>query len=215
MARRVRTDRGEKKPRSALADPRLAVGIVLVLASVAGVAGVVLAADDSAAVWSARAALLPGDRIEEGDLELRQVRLGASAGLYLPAGSIPTRGAVVVRPIGAGELVPRAALGAVEGEQLASLVVGSSGALSASITDGSIVDLWASRATEEGLFGPPAVLVSKATVVRVRESNSLIAGDTEVDVEILVPREKTALVLEALANNEALSFVPSTAPMGD
>lgn len=63
------------------------------------------------------------------------------------------------------------------------------------------------------MFGPPSVLVASATVVRVITAEGVIADRSEQSVELLVPRTKTAAVLEAIANAAALSLVPSSIPV--
>ena len=97
--------------------------MLLVAGSVAGVLAIVSAADDSITVLAAPAALAPGDRVGESDLEVRSVRLDLSADRYLVPGDVPAEGVVVTRAIGAGELVPVDAVGEVDGERLAPLVL--------------------------------------------------------------------------------------------
>jgi len=82
-----------------------------------------------------------------------------------------------------------------------------------SIDAGSVVDGWAAREGAPGLCGPPSVLVPSATVVQVIESDGIIAGSSAVSVELLVPRNRTARMLEALANADALSLVPVNLPL--
>jgi hypothetical protein len=79
------------------------------------------------------------------------------------------------------------------------------------VSAGTVVDLWSAHETEHGVFGPPAVLVGSATVVRVITPDGLVAGTTR-SVELLVSRSKTASVLEAVANQDAMSVVPVALP---
>lgn len=202
----------ERAPRSFWFDPRFAIGIVLVMVSVLGVVGVVTAADSSVLVYAARSSLSPGDRVTPSDLDSRSVRLGSLGGKYLVDGDIPVGGFVVTRAVSAGELVPASAVGSVAGAALASIVVTVGGELARSVAEGSVVDLWSANEAEDGLFGPPSVMVSSATVVRVVAADGVIADRTRQSVELLVPRTKTAAVLEAIANAAALSLVPSSIP---
>jgi hypothetical protein len=94
----------------------------------------------------------------------------------------------------------------------ASVVVGVNGELARSISEGSIVDLWNAKETDNNLFGPPSVLVDSATVVRVIAKDGVIVDRTVQSVELLVPRTKIAAVLEAIANADALSLVPTSIP---
>jgi hypothetical protein len=193
-------------------DPRLAIGLLLVVASVAGVVAIVSAADKSVQVYSARSPLAPGDRIMPDDLEARSVRLDAAGTLYLAPGDVPDTGFVVTKSVAQGELVPASAVGSVDGLRLTSVVLTMGSQLAASVQPGSVVDVWAAEEVESGHFGPPAVIVAGATVVRLVESDSIVAADQATAIEVLVPKSKIARVLEALANDDAISVVPATIP---
>lgn len=201
-----------KRPNFAL-DPRLAIGLVLVAASVAGVVAIVSAADTSVQVYAARSALAPGDRVTAADLQARSVRLDVATALYLVPGDIPATGVVVTRAVAGGELVPASAVGSVDGLSLTSVVVSIGGPLAASVRPGSIVDLWAAEKIANGHFGPPTVIVAGATVVRLMKSDSIVAADQATSIEVLVPRSKIARVLQALANDDSISIVPATIPV--
>jgi len=193
-------------------DPRLAIGIVLVAASVAGVFGIVSTADASVQVLAARDDLAPGDRIDEGDLIESSARL-ADTDLYLLPGDLPDEGLVVTVAVGEGELVPLSAVGQTAGTRLASVVVTINGQLPGSVGAGSTVDLWSARKGESNTFGPPSVIVAGATVVRVIEDEGLVASGETTTVELLVPRLRVARVLEAVANADALSVIPTSLPV--
>lgn len=204
-----------RAPRAFWFDPRFAIGIALVVVSVLGVVAVVSAADSSVMVYAARSSLSPGERVYASDLDGQSVRLGSLGGKYLIDGDIPRAGFVVTRTVSAGELVPASAVGDALGAAMASIVVTVSGELARSVGDGSVVDLWFARETQDNVFGPPSVLVASATVVRVIANDGMIADRSEQSVELLVPRAKTAEVLEAIANADVLSLVPSSIPVGD
>ena len=193
-------------------DPRLLIGLLLVVGSVAGVVAIVSTADETVQVYSARTPLTPGDRIETTDLDMSSVRLAGVDSLYLLQGDVPDGGFVVTRPINEGELIPASAVGSVSGLRLTSLVLDVTGALAASIEPGSTVDVWSSRETDHGQFGPPTVIVSGATVVRLVQSDTIMAGGESVAVEVLVPKARVARVLEAVSNSDAMSIVPVSIP---
>lgn len=194
-------------------DPRLVIGVLLVAGSISAVVGIVAAADATTEVYAASDVLAPGDLVTASDLELRSVRLDDALGLYLTPGDIPSDGVIVSRSVLAGELLPASAVGSESGSTLASIVL-SSGALAASVVPGAVVDVWAAREGESGQFGPPAVLAPNAVVVRLVESSSLVGGGGVTGVEVLVPRTKIARVLESIANNDAMSIVPDSVPVG-
>jgi hypothetical protein len=208
-----KTEQRERTPRSFWFDPRFAIGIVLVVASVAGVLLVVSTADKTTTVYAARTVLSVGDHIEQSDLVEQSVRLGGATDRYLTIDTVPAEGLIVTRTVAAGELVPASAVGNSAGERLASVVVSVPSRLPAAVDAGSVVDVWASREGDSGVYGPPSVLIPSATVVRVIESDGIIAGSDAVSVELLVPRSRTARMLEALANADALSLVPVNLPL--
>lgn len=203
----------ERPPRTFWFDPRFAIGIFLVFASVVGVGFLVSTADRTEQVWAATDSLTAGDVVDSGDLELRSVRLGDTAGRYLGRDALPEDGVIVTRTIAAGELVPASAVGAADSAKLASVVVGVDGQLAQSIIAGAVVDVWSAAPTDNGDYGPPAVLVSGATVVRLVESDGIIAQGDASGVEVLVPRGRIASVLEALANGHSVSLVPMSTPL--
>ena len=194
-------------------DPRLVIGLLLVVASVAGVYTIVAAADRSALVYSATAPLTPGERVYPADLGLSTVRLGDTIDHYLAAGDVTSDGVLITRAVAAGELIPASAVGSPASLRLASVVVAVSGQLSKSIAPGAIVDVWASPVLDDRMFGPPTVLVGSATVVRVLDSSGLISNDRARAVELLIPRDRIARVLEAIADGSAVSLVPVSIPM--
>ena len=200
------------RPRRRWFDPRFAIGVALVAVSVAGVVWIVNGADSSVTVLAARDALSPGDRIHAADLVPERVRLPGSPSHYFAA--LPDGGLVVTRAIGAGELVPRSAVGSAAGVRVASVVVPISGSLSRSIEPGAVVDLWSAKAGEQGTYDPPVVLAASATVVRVSKADDIIDAAGGSSVELLVPRSRTARVLEAVANADSIALVPAGLPAG-
>jgi hypothetical protein len=119
------------------------------------------------------------------------------------------------RTVAAGELLPRAAVGLVSGIQYSAVVLVPRGELSASIGAGSTVDVWSARELEAGVFGAPVVLIPEALVVRIVESEGIVVGDSAGSVEVLVPRARIARLLEAIANDDAISLVPASLPAGE
>jgi hypothetical protein len=215
-------EKDAKRKRSLWFDPRFAIGLVLVVASVAGVVGLVSQANASVDVFAARTTLTPGEHVSASDLVPTSVRAGRIEKLYLRASQVPSSGVVITRAVAAGELIPASAVGSAAAAELTSIVVSVNSALAVSVGPGSRVDLWsAAQATnmpgeqtgvKPGGFEAPAVLVSAAIVVRVIEQKNLVAT-SGASVELLVPKAGTASVLDAIANGAALSVVPVDLPL--
>lgn len=194
-------------------DPRFAIGLGLVAAAVGGVYLIVSASDQTTAVFAARSALAVGDRVEAGDLVATQVRLGGTGDLYVTPDRLPDDGLVVTRTIAAGELVPASAVGRSSGTETTSVVVELTSALAANIGPGAVVDLWAARKTDQNAYGPPTVLVGQASVVLLVEPTGLSVGTGIRSLELLVPKDNVAEVLESIANRDALAVVPVNEPL--
>jgi len=206
----VTTGDQQRTHRSFFFDPRFAIGLGLVVASVIGVYAIVQSADRTSDVYAARSPLVAGQRVDADDLVVRSVRLGGADRLYLASDALPGDGAVATRSVKAGELVPASAIGSTASVNETSVVLRVKGDLAASIAPGTNVDVWSAAQTQRDRYDPPAVLVGGATVVRVIETDAMVASDDALSVEVRVPKKKVAAVLEAIANADAISLVPQS-----
>ena len=126
-------------------DPRLWVGVLIVLVSVVAGARVLAAADDTVAVWATARDMGAGDTVEVRDLVVRRIRFGELGGLdrYFAAGSELPPGLQLTRGVGQGELLPRSAVGPVGDDGLVQLPVAVEAELvPPSVAAGSVVDLY-------------------------------------------------------------------------
>lgn len=123
-------------------DPRLLLGIVLVAASVALGSTLVTSAGRTVPVYAAGQALVPGDALDAGALRVQQVRLGSAGDQYLRADEPLPEGLVLTRVVGAGELVPLAALAGETDLGSRPVAITPGGAPPSGLAAGSTVDLW-------------------------------------------------------------------------
>ena len=86
-------------------DVRFLLGIVLIVASIAGVWFVVSAARQTAPMIAAARTLTPGEVITATDVRVVDVALGTLDEAYLAPDEL-TIGAIATRTVNAGELVP-------------------------------------------------------------------------------------------------------------
>ncbi|WP_206447269.1 hypothetical protein [Agrococcus sp. KRD186] len=191
-------------------DPRLVIGVVLVLVSLAGVWFVVQQASRTETAWAATRTLLPGDIVAAGDVEQVDVRLPQSQDRYLDAAADPV-GMLVASTVGAGEVLPVRVLGDAASEDRSAVVVDIEGALPRAVRTGSLVDVWTAAPTEDG-YEAPAVLIDDAIVVGVLEDEGILASSAQ-QLELLVPTGETSLLLEAMSNEHVLSVVPLAQPV--
>lgn len=189
-------------------DLRLIIGIaIVVITAVAGFA-FVSGASNTTSVYAATKSLAPGHVIDASDLVLTDVTLGKSSTAYLGAGGL-SQGAVMTKAVGAGELIPVSAVGTAKQVATTNVVVQLETPLSADAVVGSFVDVWASMAAGQGVFGPPAVIISGAQIAHITEATGLAASNGGVRVELVVPQSKVAALLESQANGDAISLVLS------
>jgi len=198
-------------------DPRLAIGVLLVVASVAAVVGIVAMSDRRTPVYAAASALSPGERVDASDLVRRSVALDGSDALYLSTADLPAAGLVVTHPVARGELVPASSVGSATGVGSTSIVLELATRASAAVKPGATVDVWAAPAEAAGAGeatpAPPSVLVAGATVVRlVDDAGSFSAKPEGSTVEVLVPRSRVARVLAAVAGEDAIAVLPAGLP---
>jgi len=193
-------------------DPRLGVGILLVVASVALGSWAVARADASIDVYQARETMTPGDTIDLDELQVVQVRLDDVGSLYLVPGSDLVQGSVVTRTVATGELVPLASLGSAEDVDVRPVQVPMSTSMSDVVTTGSRVDLWVALpdpASPQDALLPPQELVSGLEVRAVAEDTSVFAGSDQVQVQVLVPQDDLPDVLAAVASEGLVTVVPA------
>src|SRR3954465_14969556 len=91
-------------------DARVAVGLLLVLVSVAAGARIVSSAGHLTPVYAAAHQLVPGEQLTSADIAVVQVPPPTGGRRYLAASAAVPVGYVVNRVVGAHELLPAAAL---------------------------------------------------------------------------------------------------------
>lgn len=183
-------------------DPRLLVGLVLVGGSVAFGSWLLAEASATTPVLVAREALVPGDRLDEATLEASEVRVHDPE-LYLAPGSAADH--VVVRVVGAGELVPAAAV-AERAELSDRPVAVPAPRVPPAVRRGGVVDLWHVLPVDAGA---PRLLADGLVVAEVVEAGGAFAVGGGAAVHVLVPGELLPEVLQALAGEGTVEVLPA------
>lgn len=194
------------RARAFWADTRFLLGIVLIIASVAGVWGVVAAARHTVPVFIAARTIVPGASITVDDLEVVDVALGRTGDAYLAPGRLEP-GTVATKTIGRGEFVPQSAVGSSESARTTTVVLRSDGELPSAVAVGARVEVWAAAQIERGRFDTPRVLVPQATVLSVTDDQSVM-GTAGASLELVIDRDDVAVTLAAIADASSLSVVP-------
>lgn len=187
-------------------DPRLIVGIVLVVASVLMGALLVSRLSETTPVLIAKGPIAPGDPLDADTLTTVELRLGDQKELYVGSLDAVPEGAVASRAVQAGEMLPVSAVGQPEDVALRPVVIPVDASVAESVVPGATVELWhTSPAPQDGGSGEARLLVEEAIVRRVDEGSSL--GMRSMSVEVLVPQESVAEVLQVLAEEERLDVI--------
>jgi hypothetical protein len=123
-------------------DPRLIIGILLVLGSVVAGSTMIAATDQTVPVLAATADLAPGQPLSPELVETRDVVLDGNLDRYL-TGEVG-RGYVVVRPVSHGELLPRSSIAAVTDDHALRYVTIPlpTAEVPAGLAAGDLVDVW-------------------------------------------------------------------------
>ncbi len=121
------------------------VGILIVAVSVVAGSRLLAAADDSVDVWAAEGDMGAGDTVSADDLVVRRVRFSETTDLdrYFGADEALPADLQLLRGIGAGELLPRTAVGPAGDDGLLQLPVAvDAEQVPPSVAAGSIVDVY-------------------------------------------------------------------------
>lgn len=184
-------------------DTRLVLGVLLVLVSVVVGSRVLAAADRSQTVWVLTRDLAPGAQITQDDLGVARVRLYGDARHYLSARGPGPIGYLLRRGVGAGELLPVAALTPPDRDVAyrAMTVPVQRGHLPPDLRAGTQVDVYVTPEATSGSAAPagPPRLVLRAATVLLRPASSGFSGTTQESVVLQVRPTEVPLVLTALS----------------
>lgn len=154
-------------------DPRLWIGVAIVAVSVVAGARLVAAADESVSVWAVADDMGAGDAVTAEDLVAQRVRFVDATQLsrYFPADEALPADLRLARGVGAGELLPRAAVGtAAEADTLQLPVAVDVSLVPPSVAAGSVVDVYLTGSAPDARDGS-----------RVRGGRAVLAGVTVID----------------------------------
>jgi hypothetical protein len=188
-------------------DPRVVVGVGLVALSVLLGTTLLGAADDTVAVWRVRSDLRQGQPLTAHDVTRTELSFAdaASARRYVSADAAVPSGSVLGRDVGAGELLPRAAV--VGGAQPSLTEVPLSvaaDAVPATVRAGSVVDVWVTPDAAPVAADRRAAEVSvrvfdDVAVVSTPRSGTSLGPSATRQVIVGVTREQEAALPRALA----------------
>ena len=160
-------------------------------------------AEDTVAVWALRTDLSNGSPVGTADLTRRDVRFSsaADADRYVSADAAIPREATLQRAVGAGELLPRAALGSEGSGPITEVPLSvASEAVPRNVSTGSVVDVWVVPDAAGGNRAEESVLVfDDVVVVAAPPSGSTLAPTSTRQIIIGVEPAADDQVADALA----------------
>jgi hypothetical protein len=173
----------------------------MVLVAVVAGAAVISGADRSVRVWAVRRDLAAGTTVEGGDLVARRVRLyGSDLGRYVDVRRGDPAGRLLLRDLGAGDLLPKSALGepARTAKRVIGLPLSRAHALDGDVQRGDLVDVIATRG-KSGSAPVTYAVLRRVLVVRVsKPSGGFGAGKNDLVVMVEVDPAQALGVAAAL-----------------
>ncbi|MEO5781280.1 MULTISPECIES: hypothetical protein [Arthrobacter] len=188
-------------------DPRLLIGILLVLASVVGVVSLVGAADRTSEAYAARESIAVGETLTTDKLYLVRVRLGDVAGHYLTPETGLRDGLVAVQRIGKDQLLPRESVGPVDSLNRKPVAVTIEESLPVQAVAGSRVDVWVALPDARNGFNDPDLLLPGAEIAEITAGSTALGSSRSTVVMVLVPDAQMPRLLGAQANKAKISVV--------
>lgn len=189
-------------------DPRVVIGVLLVVASVLGTFFLVRASAETVGVYSATRALAPGENVDPADLAVVEVKLPRSAQFYLAAAQGPPEAAVVLEPVAEGELIPARALGGAGELAGRAVSIDVPGSLPRGVARGVRVDLWATpRAALGEEASDPREILADVPVLSTDEDDSGLGAADGARIEVFVASEDLGVLMTSLAQEDHLAVV--------
>jgi hypothetical protein len=188
-------------------DPRLLVGFLLVLVSVAGVVLLVGSADRTTEVFAARDGIAVGERLTPDNVVRAKVRLGETEQQYITAESGLPDGVVAVQRIGKDQLVPRASLGSVDELDRKPVALTIEETLPAQAVAGARVDVWVAQPDARNGFSEPKLLLPGAEIAEVASGSTALGSSKTTVLMVLVEDGQMPALLGAQANKAKISVV--------
>ena len=201
------TATGARLKKPSWKDPRLLVGVLLVLASVAGVIALVGSADRTTEVFAAREPIAVGERLTPDNVARVKVRLGEVEAHYITAESGMPDGAVAVQRIGKDQLLPRESLGSVDALDRKPVSVTVQEELPEQAVAGTRVDVWVSLPDARNGFAPPKLLLPGAEIAQVSPGSTALGSSKSTVLMVLVEDSQMPSLLGAQANEAKISVV--------
>lgn len=188
-----------------LKDPRVIVGLILVVGSLVATWAIVSNVAQTITVWAATRPLVSGGTIAQDALAPVEVRLPDASQKYLSTQESSPVGMTVAHAVAEGELIPAKAVvdpSALTGRVIALEIPDS---LPQAVRAGALIDVWATDTTSED--ARPERVLERITVNAVDKDASGFTSTSNTRLEIFVENDRLDRVLEVVAGEYRISVV--------
>lgn len=208
-ARALASPPASRQRRSRWRDPRMWLGVVLVVGSVVAGAKVLASADDTVAVWQLVHDVPSGAVLSGSDVRATQVHFAepAVAGQYVRANAALGPGEHATRDLHAGEMLSVGAVSSAASPLRRQLPLGvAAPSAPADLRPGDHVEVWAVPPADQGAASTrpvPALVLPDVVVLSVGGSAAGVSGDRQVLVG-LEDAADVATILRQVTGSEVV-----------
>jgi len=192
---------------------KLALSAVAIAGSVVGAWVVIESSKVTEVYLVTKSDLASGTALIELELATADLALYSVGSLYLQPGELP-EGSYLIKPISAGEAIPRSSVSTQQLDDWSNIVLSPSVELSGDIVPGNRVSVWASPPLDYQSFGEPTIAALDVEVVAIREPVGSFAPAGKL-VELRVPIASIQSLLRAIANGDAIALTASSSALGN
>lgn len=201
---------GRRLRRPRWRDPRLLVGLLLVLASVAGVVALVGSAQRTQGYWAAARDIAPGTPVDAGAFTRVEANLSGAERLYLSADDPAPAGRLVSSAVRAGELVPVGALADADPQGRRPVGVELAEPLPEGVGVGDRVDVWVAAPREGGRgHEDPKRLAQGIEIAELAHDEAGFGGGATTRLQLMVGDDVLPGLLDAKVSDSRITVVPS------
>ncbi|UUL77744.1 hypothetical protein NG819_10780 [Pseudarthrobacter sp. Fe7] len=188
-------------------DPRLLLGVLLVLVSVAGVIFLVGSADRTTEVYAARDGIAVGERLTLENVVRAKVRLGDTEQHYVTVADGLPQDVVAMQRIAKDQLVPKASLGEVDQLNRKPVALSIAQTLPSQAVAGARVDVWVAQPDAKNGFSEPKLILPGAEIAEVTTGSTALGSSKTTVLMVLVEDKQMPALLGAQANEAKISVV--------
>ena len=203
------TDTAGRLRRPGWREPRLLVGLGLVVAAVAATTATVTYGDATQSFSVADRDLEVGQTVTAEDLRAVDLRLESTGEQYVAGADQLGEGSVVLQRVPEGQLIPTGALGRQEDIDRRPIGIPLATPLPSGTRPGDLVDIWAAqRDRTGGQWGEPVQILEGAELAGVEDSAGGLGADDDATAQVLVETADVEAVVGVLSGESRVTLVP-------